>query len=183
MDISGTTNVSSIHASNASFDDLTVGNIIIPDSSLTKSKITDLNTSLNNLRNNITTLNTCVVDLSNNITTLNTCVIDLPIDFVDPDGVNVNINTVVTIPHVISYFHPDTNDVEMNEINGLKYIEIPYNIYFESIRGDDLVIYDTTIDKRTVTIPDVIEFVDENNQYIVSVSNGIRTVTIPSQIN
>ena len=42
--------------------------------------------------------------------------------------------------------------------------------------------YEPSIDKRTVTIPDVIEFVDENNTNIINVTNGIRTVTVPSQI-
>ena len=42
--------------------------------------------------------------------------------------------------------------------------------------------YYAVVDKRTVTIPDIIEFVDENNQDTVNVTNGIRSVTIPSQI-
>ena len=36
--------------------------------------------------------------------------------------------------------------------------------------------------KRTVTIPDVMEFVDENNKNIINLTNNIRTVTVPSQI-
>ena len=44
MVISGTTNASSVNASNASFD-----NLIMPDNYLSKDKITGLNTSLDNL--------------------------------------------------------------------------------------------------------------------------------------
>ena len=42
--------------------------------------------------------------------------------------------------------------------------------------------YEPSNAKRTVIIPDVIEFVDENNTNIINVTNGIRTVTVPSQI-
>ena len=77
MDISGTTNVSSINASNAPFNNLSI-------------------TTINNISVN-----------------------NLLIDSIDPDGVNVNANGAVTIPHEISYFHPDSTDVENAESNGL----------------------------------------------------------------
>ena len=85
------------------------------------------------------------------------------------------------IPHEISYFYPDINNA-INEINGLKYVEIPYNFYFEDTRGNDVVFYEAAIDKRTANIPDVIGFVDEINQNIINVTNGKRSVTVPSQI-
>ena len=86
------------------------------------------------------------VDASFNI--IDAPFINLSIDFVDPDRNDVNVNSKAIIPHMISYFQPDTTDVEFIESNGFKYIEIPYNIHFESTRDEDLVVYERVTEKE-----------------------------------
>ena len=56
LDSSGNINASSLNTST----------LIIPDNSITKDKITNLNTSLDSISSDIATLNTSVSDLSNN---------------------------------------------------------------------------------------------------------------------
>ena len=129
-------------------------NLTIPDDALSKDKITGLNTSLD----------------------------DLSITFEDPDGNNVNDNKKVIIPYDIQFLYPNQAEA-VNESLGFKYVEIPYYIYFEDIRGSDAVYHETNIDKRTVIIPDVIDFVNINNQNIVNVTNNTRSVTVPEFVD
>ena len=56
-------------------------------------------------------------------------------------------------PLIYIFFNPNLTDA-VNELNGLKYVDIPYYIYFEDIRGNDFVYHEPSTDKRTVTIPD-----------------------------
>ena len=68
---------------------------------------------------NVSSINASNASFNNlSITTINNISINnLLIDFVDPDGNNANVNGVVTIPHGISYLHPDSMDVEIIELN------------------------------------------------------------------
>ena len=102
--------------------------------------------------------------------------------FEDPDGNNVNNNKKVIIPYDIQFLYPNQAEA-VNESIGFKYVEIPYYIYYEDIRGSDAVYHETTIDKRTVIIPDVIDFVNINNQNIVNVTNNTRSVTVPEFVD
>ena len=123
-----------------------------------------------------------IIDTSFNI--VDASFVNLTIDFIDPDGNNVNVNNEVIIPHEVSYFHPDSTDVEIIESNGFKYIEIPYNIYFGSIRDEDMVVYDSVTEKRTVPIPGVIDFLDSDQlkQSVVISENGKNIVIVPRLI-
>ena len=107
---------------------------------------------------------------------------NLFIDFIDPDGNNAKANNEVTIPYDVSFFYPNLTDA-VNELNGHKYLDIPYNIYFEDMRGNDVVYYEHSTDKRTVTIPDVIDFVNPTGDNVVVVSGYTRKVTVPDYID
>ena len=63
-----------LDVANGSINNLCISSLIIPNSTISKDKITNLNTSLDNLFNDIGTLNSDVLNLSSNIANLNTSV-------------------------------------------------------------------------------------------------------------
>ena len=71
--ISDTINLST----NINVSKLNTSTLIIPNNTITKNKITNLNTSLNSLSNSIGSLNSNVSNLSGDITTFNTSVSNL----------------------------------------------------------------------------------------------------------
>ena len=143
-----------INTSSINSSNASFDNLSIPDNALSKDKINGLNTSLDNLS----------------------------ITFEDPDGNNVNNNKTVIIPYDIQFLYPNLVEA-VDESMGFKYVEIPYKIYYEDIRGSDAVYHESATDKRTVIIPDVIDFVNVSNQNIVNVTNNTRSVIVPEYIN
>ena len=94
--ISDTINLST----NINVSNLNTSSLIIPDNTITKNKITNLNTSLDSLSNNIGSLNTSVSNLSGAITTLNTSVSGLSGDITtlntSVSGLSSDISTLNT---------------------------------------------------------------------------------------
>ena len=72
-----TWNGSTLMGNKLKFTEVDASTLTIPGNSITKDKITGLNTSLGNLSNDIGTLNSNVSNLSSNIANLNTSVSDL----------------------------------------------------------------------------------------------------------
>ena len=126
-----------IYKNTSMFGDLDVS-YNINSSTLNTSSINASDASFNNL----------TIDTINNISATN-----LIVSFKDPDGIDVKSNNEVTIPFDISFFYPDTTDA-VNELNGLKYVEVPYNIFFENSQGNNVVVFDPVTEKRTVIIPE-----------------------------
>ena len=126
-----------IYKNTSMFGDLDVS-YNINSSTLNTSSINASDASFNNL----------TIDTINNISATN-----LIVSFKDPDGIDVKSNNEVTIPFDISFFYPDTTDA-VNELNGLKYVEVPHNIFFENSQGNNVVVFDPVTEKRTVIIPE-----------------------------
>ena len=118
MDISGTTNTSSINSSNAFF-------ITTNTSSINSSNAFFINTNTSSINSSNASFDNLSIPINalskDKITGLNTSLDNLSIDFIDPDGNNVNNNKQVIIPFDIQFYYPNLDDA-VNELNGIKYV-------------------------------------------------------------
>ena len=162
INLSTTINVSNINTSS----------LTIPINSITKDKITNLNTSLDSLSGDITTLNTSVSGLSGaittlntsvsglsgNITTLNTSVSDLSnnkqdnITLVAGNNISIsNLNSSWTIEAIATggqYSNTDNNLV-INNVNDT--INLSTSIIVTNLNTSTITIPDNTITKNKIT--------------------------------
>ena len=162
INLSTTINVSNINTSS----------LTIPINSITKDKITNLNTSLDSLSGDITTLNTSVSGLSGAITTLNTSVSNLSgdittlntsvsnlsnnkqdnITLVAGNNISIsNLNSSWTIEAIATggqYSNTDNNLV-INNVNDT--INLSTSIIVTNLNTSTITIPDNTITKNKIT--------------------------------